>query len=202
LLLSAEPRYLSMCKVSFIKSVMSAAIRIAATITVATVLIGCRERPADATDWINSRGRGAEIAYPPFSVSAVLEEKAGAIKLKFKLTNVSGKALDAYPFQLPWGIPNLVGLLAVTAKGKIIKGSRYDAILDPNYQKEMHIAAGESVFGDVDIGNRFSLTPLPRNEDTIILWSYTVPSHFGQDRSVCSGSVILPAKSEPPSQNQ
>lgn len=160
------------------------------TIVIVFILVGCREKTDYVGEWIGARGHGTENTHPPVAISAILKEHNGHEIISFRLTNISGKELDAYPFELPWGYGNLLNLVAITSTGKFIKAS-YLPIMDNFTQEKIHIPPGGNASGDYDLSNRFSFATMPQNEDTIILWSYAVPSSLSPDFSVCSGSVIL-----------
>jgi hypothetical protein len=170
----------------------------ALSITMAILLgtLGVSEAAHSETEntaqvWASQLLEQSEGSASAIQVTSTLRVQDGNPLITFRLVNLSGRTLKAYPFGLPWGNANSVSLLAIRADKSFVKiGYPID---DPVSQSKLEIAPGAILEGEYNLGWRLRLSELDRKNDIIVVWSY----RYGFDGSppveaTATGAVVIP----------
>ena len=146
-------------------------------ITAFLALSGCSAAHEDVE--LRQLAGGLSRAWPRaqwdlyMTVSA--EDQAGTTVLHCVLENTSAEPIKVNASTLPWVTPSLFGIHAVSADGTVIYRQGLIQALT-NEPEIVTIGVGENLQGKVHltelpIGVE---APLPRSEDLLLLWSYSL----------------------------
>ena len=173
------------------------------------VLLGIGTRTAVAEienaleEWSASYQRGALEVSPPIAVSATLRMRDGNYYLVFRISNISKRPVRTYTSLLPWNNPYAIELAAVTTDGKALSNAH--PFYDGTFDEQTSIAPGQTREGEFQLSLGLSVRDLPKDRDTIVLWSYQFldTTHFEPPRvfdprkplkqlPVCTGALVIP----------
>jgi hypothetical protein len=106
-------------------------------------------------------------------LTIVARDQAGRTVLHCVLENTSAEPIKVDASTLPWITPGLFNVNAVTAGGTVIH--RHGLVKQlMNMPEILTIGVGESIEGEFDLADLPTEAPLPRSEDALLLWSYSL----------------------------
>jgi len=153
------------------------------------VVAGERENPLQL--WAANYRGPSSTGHPPICLTSYLKRSHGKPVLAFRLTNNSTNSFAVSPFQLPWGNPYSIALVAVATDGERLPNMY--PIADPPVQKKIIIAPSQSLEGDYEL-RVIDFSPAPKDKDIVVLWSYAFPRDFRSPEPPCTGVVVIPKR--------
>jgi len=108
--------------------------------------------------------------------------------------SIAETAVDVDGSTLPWLNSDLFNINAVAADGKVVHRNPWPVALGriSGPRTPMTIAWGKSMEGEMDLG-AMPISALPRNEDLILLWSYSIREGHSDNYQMFSGATFLKA---------
>jgi hypothetical protein len=171
-----------------------------AFVTFLVLVCGCRDQRSEPR--LEPLARGISEALQQqngdFRLEIRAESNGNRVTLHCVLRNVSmpETALDVDASTLPWLNSDLFNINAVAADGKVVHRNPWPVVLAriSGPPTPVSIASGKSMEGDMDLG-AMPISALPRNEDLILLWSYSVRQGHSDNYYMFSGATFLKATS-------
>ncbi len=149
------------------------------------------EEPENVLDVFAHHLRESAAAQPaPIALTATLQSRGDKRFLAFRLTNISKRPLELYPWQLPWGNPHSLSFAAVTTTGTRLS-NRYP-IADPGPEQKVLVASGATLEGEYDIAWGLAYEDAHKTQDVLLLWAYRLTNGFERPFPICTGVAIIP----------
>jgi hypothetical protein len=145
-----------------------------------------------------ARGISEALQQPngDFKLEIGAENNGNRVTLHCVLRNVSiaETAVDVDASTLPWRNSDLFNINAVAADGKVVHRNPWPVELAriSGPRTPVSIASGKSMEGEMDLG-AMPISALPRNQDLILLWSYSIREGHTDNYYMFSGATFLSA---------
>jgi hypothetical protein len=123
------------------------------------------------------------------SLRLVEVERSGKDVIHCVLENTSAGPITIDASSLPWETPDFFYINAVTPGGDVLRRSPVISALS-NPPRPVTIEVGKSLEGEFEV-QYLPFVALPRSQDLLMLWSYSVVNPKGSDGHQLSGTLIL-----------
>jgi hypothetical protein len=138
--------------------------------------------------------RGLQRVWPgryPVQMRVTVQGSAGHEHLHCQLFNRSGDTLLLNQSELPWITPGLFSVTALNGAGQVVTRTEFISVLTSG-PRPISLAGGRTLDGNVALKDVSPGDSIPRDQDLMMIWSYSVEM-FGTRRAIFeTGIVFLP----------
>lgn len=157
------------------------------------LLCGCSRlgQPAGGTLQLERVASGLQQAWPvtfPLQMYVTVKGPAGHEYLYCQLGNRSGDVLQLNQSELPWITPGMFDVAAVNEAGRVVARTGIMGGL-MNGPSPISLGPGQTIGGNIALKH---LPPLPRDQDLLLVWSYSVEMFGRRQAYYLTGITFFP----------
>lgn len=127
----------------------------------------------------------------PVQMRVATKGSAGHEWLHCQLFNRSGDTLQLNQSELPWVTPGLFDVAALNSAGRVVTRTGFIEALTSGRQP-ISLASGQAIAGDIPLKSILPGGSIPRNQDLLLIWSYSVETFGSQQAIFETGVIFLP----------
>jgi hypothetical protein len=125
----------------------------------------------------------------PVQMRVTVKGSAGHEWLHCQLFNRSGDTLQLNQFELPWVTPGLFDVAALNSVGRVVTRTGFISVLT-NGWRAISLGAGQGIAGDIPLKSILPGGSISRDQDLLLIWSYSVEM-FGSQKAIFETGVIF-----------